>query len=251
MKAIAIALLLLAAPVHAATVIVSSTPSGAEVVHEEKSVGKTPVRLTLAEGSHTLVLKKDGQEPLKHEFEVGPRLVVLKLKLAPVRHSIDLLFKEISEDATGWAVVSVRPIGRIGEVPGTLKLPKGRHQLILAKDGFKDIRKTITVEKDAVIELEETPTSGLSSARKLAFLKYVGKWKKADTGSIFSFNADKSLHVSDASGSVLWKSTWSVMWPDRVRFKTQQVEMDMKETGSDALIGIERGQFKWTLQRLD
>jgi|GEM_PF-1259945 len=51
------------APITSGTLMVDSSPQGAEIILDEASRGKTPRSLTLPEGSHTLVINLAGYQP--------------------------------------------------------------------------------------------------------------------------------------------------------------------------------------------
>jgi hypothetical protein len=203
----ALSLILLSASVEAATIVVTSAPAGATAAVDGTSSKQTPCRFSVPSGKHVLVLKKAGYEELRHEFEVGSSVEVLRLKLERKRYPVNILFKDTTEDTLDWYVFAKgQPIGR---VPGTIRLVCGRTQLLLLKEGFRDIRVNITVaETEQLVELKK-PVRGISSWSKVPFLRFVGMWEKQDSGTLLILAPDKTFRVTTPDGRTRWTGQWT------------------------------------------
>lgn len=196
---ILIAAMLLCAVTEAATVVVISVPPKAEILMGTKVVGKTPCRLSLPDGNHSIMLKAESYVDLVHTFEVSKRLVMLKLRLKPKTYSVDIVFKEITESTTGWWVVHANAV--VGEVPGTTLLPKGQQRITLIKSGFRDIGVTIPVaEENQLVELQP-PVRGPGSFRRIEpLIRFVGAWAQTPVdpagARIFQFEPNGLLTLT-------------------------------------------------------
>lgn len=243
------ALLLVTVQTNAATVVVVSTPKGAEVFVGKNLMGKTPCRLALPEGKYTLVLKHPKCENLTHFFAVGRKLLVLKLQLPPKKYPVDLLFKDLTQE--GWDVFTITPIKYVGTVPGTMMLPKGKYKLIAMRSGFADVRFSVTVKGDEIptpdkvlsVELP-TPKQGRSSIRRVKHLKYVDKWAAPAGNAVMSFKSDFKCEYYYAN-QLRWARSWKFVWPDTLYFPSMdnpdRIVM-AKENEKGQLVGSRPGQ---------
>ena len=233
---------------QAATVMVVTTPDGADVVADGTRVGTSPCRFRLEEGAHTLVLTRDGCENLTHRVMVGRKLMVVELTLRQTRDTVDVYFKEIGEDTMGWLALSTK--GQLlGEVPGTLAVVPGRSTLVLVKDGYRDARVTITEDAVARGAVEvPSPSRGLSSLRRdqRVFAAVVlGQW---DTGrGWIEFEADGSYRLKTPYD--VYSGEWSCRFPT-VTFK-QDGKSDSKTLSfvDGRLVGRSYA-YDWNLERL-
>lgn len=81
------------------TLLVSSTPKGADVFVDGDNQGKTIVSLTLTPGKHTLRVEKDGYRPEIREVTLGPaekRSLSVTLSRAPTETAGDLSSFEVT-----------------------------------------------------------------------------------------------------------------------------------------------------------
>lgn len=243
-----IALLMVTAQVNAATVVVVSTPGGAEVFIGENSVGTTPCKLSLPAGKLKLTLKHAKAEDLLHEFEVGKKLVILRLKLPPKKFPVDLLFEDLSQ--AGWSVFSTRPAAYLGRMPGTVMLSKGIHRLLAVKDGFIDVVLPITVggTENQLFEVGD-PKPGKSSIRRIKHLKYVGRWKYA--------SGDEGVFRSDFKYERYWRGrlacivSWKFVWPDTIYVQFPEETLMLKEDKGNNLVGVKLAGKKLIFRRMD
>jgi len=198
--------LVLACQAHAATLIVTSDPSGAEVSLDGKQAGTTPYRKWLAAGTYELTLRLAGYEDLVQTVNLGDKLLMLKLELQQKTLPVDIMFKSINENTMNWRALDEDGTD-IGAVPGTLQLPKGKVKLLLVKDGFKDVSVDIEVSKDLRTVVLDDPIPGKSSGIE-------GKAKQPSnktTTMVLDFRKCRS--PKDVSKEILFKdeSKWRII----------------------------------------
>jgi len=179
----------------AATVMVTSSPSRAEVTIDGKVRGKTPLRLKLEEGLHDLTLTSDDYATHVGRINVGTQLLHHSVVMKPKTYPVDVMFTD--PDEVGWAVFDGERLMMAGpkliKLPKTLQLPKGRQQLRFMKPGFKDISVTITVDpaqESQCLELTSKPQKGYSSYGRCRLALVVGKWEDSKPYYYLSFKAD-------------------------------------------------------------
>jgi hypothetical protein len=180
---VVLTLILSAVPAMAATVIIQSSPSGAEATIDGEARGKTPLRLRLSEGEHVLELAEASYRPYSKQLKVGTRLLVHKAKMRPVTFPVDILFVDMEEE--GWVVfdgeeIVVTSDGKLVSVPATVPLPKGTRKIALMKDGFADIVISVNVDPEAegaIVEIKNKPKRGKSSLDKCLMAFVVGTWR--------------------------------------------------------------------------
>lgn len=184
--------LLLAARIEAATVLVFSDPKGATVKVGDVEK-KTPVRITLPEGTHVLTFSKDGYETHEETVEVGKKLIQLSIKLEKPRYPVDVIFKDISE--AGWYVFADGKLctvdGCVMKAPATVKLPLGKTKITIMKDGFQDQTKEVEIKEDGVVVEFDDLKAGASSLTRLTWICYVGAWVK-NSGTTMVVHPDLS-----------------------------------------------------------
>jgi len=161
---------------------------------------KTPATVKLSAGRHEIVLHLDGyiNERVNVKIDSG----VLKpgpITMTPITNAVTI----VAEPWTGArVVVDGRPAldesGDLATVPCVLRLAPGRRTIALVKDGCVDRLIRRAVEKDCELVVRAPPVRGRSVlASRLRRVEHVGRWVKADTGSVFTFRPD---------GIVSWKA---------------------------------------------
>jgi hypothetical protein len=204
--------LLLAARTEAATVLILSSPAGAEVKIDDKVVGKTPMRTSLQWGSHSLELSRAGCETHKEVLEVtSDKLVRREITLAARRYPVDIVFKDPAE--TGWYVADDRlkrllwEGGAFVTAPSTIRLPKGTHALRLAKGGYRDVavRVTVSTDKPNLVEVAAVPKKGPSNLSLLRRVFVSGSHKRHD-GATCVLKTDGTYTYHGGAGG-----TWEVV----------------------------------------
>jgi len=239
-----------ATPVDASIAIVISNPPGAEVLIDGKAAGKTPLRKSLTEGKHELTLRKDGCQDLVQTIDVGKKVLVLRLKLKEKLYPIDIVFENINKDTMDWYIFT--PDAKcIGRAPGTVNLSKGKHKLVLIKDGFEDIVVPMEIPGGESIILKD-PTAGKSSWPKVSKARFLGSWLKPSSGSVVTFKADMTFQLTNQK-----HNGWGGKW--RLLEGGKGVSIDFKDGGelvlslqSDGtLSGVDKRRAPWQLKRID
>jgi hypothetical protein len=124
---------------------VLSVPTGAFVSVDGKNVGRTPLELEYAAGTEiSLVSRARGYSPRKQQLTVQATQSAVKLMLAPLPYVVQVV--------TEPAGARVTAIGG-GEVitPGELRFKSmsGPRQIVISKDGYKTITKSVVVSSFA------------------------------------------------------------------------------------------------------
>jgi len=189
----------------AATVLVTSKPSRAEVTINGEVRGKTPLRLKLEAGLHDVKLTAADCEPRIGRINVGMQLVRHSVVMKPKTYPVDVMFTD--PDEAGWAVFDGKRLMMTGpkliKLPTTLQLTKGRHKLRFMKPGFKDISSTIAVDpaqENQCVELANEPKKGYSSYGRCRLALVVGKWDD-DGGRYLLLKANMTGDHKDGRGS--------------------------------------------------
>jgi len=184
-----------ASRVEAASFLVESDPAGATITVDGEERGKTPAHLRLPDGTHSFVLSLEGYEDYA-ETVTADNLVRVSAKLVQKTISVDVFFEDIGEK-DWWAFEQLErgKFQSLGKVPGTFRLPEGKHELVLAKYGFWDIKFPLTVTgKSQVVKVEEKPRKGHSSFLRLSPYLIAGTWIQVpedhDGQRRFEFKAD-------------------------------------------------------------
>jgi hypothetical protein len=146
------------APVNAAATVpgiiqVTSNPSGAEIIFDDRQNGSwmTPYTFqNVSKGRHTLEVRKPGYVP--------ERRIVVLLGNESQRVSVVLTM------AAGMLKVNTVPGGaRVyvdGEVkrevtPASLKIPAGTRRILLRKEGYQDVEQVIEIEDNSITTLNQ------------------------------------------------------------------------------------------------
>jgi len=143
--------------------LIKSEPSGAKVMINGKEVGVTDMPIDLPAGVYMLEFKKDGYGRVKYMAEI-PTNVSMSLPVAPLvlikdmkATQVDMTAESKAPTATGYGSIQVtsNPDAQVyldgelqGETPLTLaKVSVGSYVLKLSKEGYKDLRQTVYVNK--------------------------------------------------------------------------------------------------------
>jgi hypothetical protein len=132
---------------------VTSTPSGAEIVFDDRqnSAWTTPYTFqNVSKGRHTFEVRKPGYVP--------ERRIVVLLGNESQRVSVVLTM------AAGMLKVSTVPAGASvyvdGELkrevtPANLKIPAGTRRILLRKEGYQDVEQVIEIEDNSITTLNQ------------------------------------------------------------------------------------------------
>jgi len=140
---------------------IESNPSGAQIVVDNASAGRTPMDLSLAsEEVHEISLFKTGHELASRTVELEPgERRNLEIALKPRIGVIDL----IAHPAGATLSVDGKPTGEANQ---KLRLLASPHALVIRKEGYEDRRVTVTPRpgfpQRIEVRLERTgePTQG-------------------------------------------------------------------------------------------
>jgi len=232
---------------EAATVIVISTPKGADVLVDGKPAGRTPFRKSLTEGAHQLTLKKAEHQDLVHTVQVGKKLVVLRLDLKPKTYPVDIVFEDVTEAAMDWHVFANNGT-HLGTAPGTFEFPKGKVKLLLVKEGFKDVPIVAEVTGEPQVVTLENPKPGKSSWSRLSLFRFVGCWVKVDTGTKLHLFDDMNYRLDGHDGNG-WKGEWKVT-PATVEIQAFGGPLTLTLQKDGTLQGRSRNGMFWQMKKV-
>jgi formylglycine-generating enzyme required for sulfatase activity len=140
-------------------VSLSSIPAGAAVKVDGKTLGKTPVELELAEGSHAIEISADRHKPWRERIEVkaGKPMMLPEVRLEP---------------ADGRLAIRSRPEGAsvligsryVGQTPLEVEVAAGKeHEIQLSKAGYESASRRVSVASGDMkgLELVLAPQEGV------------------------------------------------------------------------------------------
>lgn len=132
------------------TLLVSSTPEGADVRREGLSLGHTPAEVTLPCGPSRVSVVLDGYHPVQHDLTLVPdERRDLTLELEPLRFGTLVVVPDPIEASV---LVDERVLG---QGPVTVEgLLVGDHVVEVRQLGLPSVRRTVTVVEDEVERLE-------------------------------------------------------------------------------------------------
>jgi hypothetical protein len=131
-----------------ATLVVDSRPTGAEVYVDGRLQGRTPLRLTLNEGTYRVELRLPGYEPYQATVRVERgRETRLVASLRPIR--------------TGELYLEARPEGAevyvdgrlVGRAPLRVSLEAGLHEVRVVAPGYGEYRAQVEVRPGESLRL--------------------------------------------------------------------------------------------------
>lgn len=144
---------------HVATLNVRTNVQGARVLVRDKAVGTAPVSELKLNSGHAIVeVSADDYETQKKEVDL------------PDGGSLELSFDLVKAANLGILVVHATPAASstlidgkgMGGTPLEASLAPGRHQLVLTRDGYRDLATSAVVErgrrKELDLTLEKTPS---------------------------------------------------------------------------------------------
>ncbi|RDI95731.1 PEGA domain-containing protein [Meiothermus sp. QL-1] len=130
-------------PPATGTLVVRSSPSGAQVLIDGRVVGTTPLVLELQPGSYQLELRRSGFDPLRAGFTIRPgQTTELSLTLTA------------SPPPTGILAVDSTPRGAevlvdgrvLGTTPLSLALSPGSYTVELRRSGYSPFRTRVSIQ---------------------------------------------------------------------------------------------------------
>lgn len=177
---------------------IRSKPSEAEVLHDGRSLGRTPLKLTdLAVGSYALTVRHVGYEDATLSAEVRhTEVAVQNVELVEKPGSVFV----VSDPPGGVVFLDGIRVGK-AEAPHFLKLESvaaGQHQLAVSKDGVGVWGGMITVHADKTESIAARLKNNVGVLSLLV-------WPRADSIEIMNEDA------AGASGSVACESHFPCM----------------------------------------
>ena len=141
--------------------LLQSEPAGAEVIVDGENVGETDLAIDLEPGMHAFEFRKEGYQTAKFKAGIPPDVStsIPVVTLRPVEASRpEKLWpsEEPSSPEFGNIQVASTPDAQVyldgewqGETPLTIKkVLAGSYVVTLSKEGYRDLRRTVYVEKD-------------------------------------------------------------------------------------------------------
>jgi len=127
----------------AAKIAVNSDPSGADVLINDKTVGKTPYTDShLAYGEYTITIAKTGYKPYSEKLKITDNKTVIKIdqKLNPVTGKVEILVRPY-----GSIYINDELKAQDTNSPFTTELPGGRHKLKIVHPTLGSMTREILV----------------------------------------------------------------------------------------------------------
>ncbi|WP_243031034.1 PEGA domain-containing protein [Thermus altitudinis] len=125
------------------TLVISSTPSGAEVYVEGALRGRTPLSLSLPEGRYQVELRLAGYETYRATVQVRRgETTRLDVRLNPVSRTGTLFLESNPTGAEAYVNGTLR-----GRTPLRLVLDEGTYQVEFRAPGYEPYRATVRVER--------------------------------------------------------------------------------------------------------
>lgn len=139
----------------ASSLVVSSRPAGATVtVNGQRQSQATPATIPLSPGRYSIVVEKAGYERYASSVELKSDTVTrIEVQLAAQRAGTGTL--EIRTIPVGADIlINNNSTGR--RTPARLELPAGQYTVTLYLKGYAPLERTVVVQGDHAVELEET-----------------------------------------------------------------------------------------------
>jgi hypothetical protein len=146
---------------------INSDPAGAAISVDGKDTGKlTPAQLSLPPGDHSIVLTKAGFSDLTTSVHLaGGQAYHYSNTLQPVAKQSkfkrffggggDKVAVKIQSNPSG-AEIAIDGADQSRATPNKLTLEPGSHTLSLQLKGYKQLNKSITVEKNTPLQIDES-----------------------------------------------------------------------------------------------
>ncbi|HEV2962026.1 MAG TPA: serine/threonine-protein kinase [Candidatus Angelobacter sp.] len=162
---------------HQAELKISSTPDGAKVEVDGWSEPQwvTPFRASnLAAGIHTVVFTKPGYVEETRSVEVGAgKSLAVNVDLNPMVSSV--MVSSTPSGANIW--IDSKDTGKT--TPATIILEKGQHNILLRKQGFKEVSTSETLSEGQTLNYSPVLLANTSVAQMQEEGQGRGFWKRA------------------------------------------------------------------------
>ena len=152
-------------------------PEGAEVRlgdEKSKSLGETPLDISLPKGRYTAFIRKKGFRPERKTFDVSNKRIEFMFRLGREQ---DLGFLDVKGNVPGAKIyLDKRSFGAIGQTPYSGHQRRGTRTLIIEKAGYRPYSKPITIVAGKTNEIRFT-----LERVSFGWLKVTGKTTKGAT----------------------------------------------------------------------
>lgn len=164
---------------------IDSAPQGAEIFIDGSPAGaRTPVQLPLPAGAHKITLRMEGFSPVELNTQSAPGEAVNISPRLQARNSVDISEQVAAETPSLGALARMRRPGALNAIPegkggviirtrpknvtvivDGITVPRmspvrfplraGTHTVVLQRQGFQQVTRTIQVEEGQITELDE------------------------------------------------------------------------------------------------
>ena len=144
----------------AGSVVIRTSPLGADVYINGQRRGATPPTVELPPGKFRYSVQKTGYEPFKGSFSIEHGSIVRKSVILAPGIGPSLGVVEVRTIPPG-ASVAIDGEAVSGKTPTSFRITAGRHVLVVSRAGYQPLRRVVEVPADAAISVNVK----LSSAR--------------------------------------------------------------------------------------
>ena len=196
------------------TVSLKSIPSGAAIwLDGKKSKLRTDVKTKLSLGKHTITLKLDSYVDAEKAVELLPGSD-LEEEFRLIKNQGRINVVSIPEGAAIW--MDGKDAGK--KTDHFLEVLAGKHEVTLKLDGYKDVKKKVSLEPEGFIEVEVRLKKGQTRAAKKStrgarFIAHnSGMVKDTKTGLEWVVGPDKDTNWEEANSWVAGLKTGGGGW---------------------------------------
>jgi hypothetical protein len=234
-------------------VTINSSPPGAMIYLDDKQyglVGYTPFSTKLTKGDYKLILELQGFKAFESPITVSKRgqtiLFALEKEVLPA--SVDVVAPSTDDSAVGAMIVVDGQ--QQGSIPGSFKVPEGRHQVQITKTGYDaymewvDVKQgehrtmSITLKKTVVAKAKGSivVTTDVDGAEV-----WVDNEKK-DTAPTVVTDLDEGPHMVEVrkEGTPGWKQMVTVVANQQVKVSAT-IKAQMPQFGSIKVLSNANG----------
>ena len=127
-------------------VIFSTVPAESEVLLNGRTIGKSPLRVPLSDGSYNIRVQKERYHPADFFLDIqNDNIAAVRVELQPFTGVIDPLLQPADAEVQ---------LGGISADEFPLKLPVGTYSLKVQRFGYKTASRSVEIKKDEVARPE-------------------------------------------------------------------------------------------------
>jgi hypothetical protein len=113
---------------------------------DEETACITPCAIPARPGRHTLLFTQEGHYPERREVQLGRETEDVNVSMRAFSGTVMIA----SEPSGATVTIEGRPVG---QTPVSVPLPVGKHSLVVSKEGFTKVERTIDIEDGAVLSI--------------------------------------------------------------------------------------------------